>query len=176
MSNDRWVNGYCMATLALFLLVEGTASFGQQLPPEVARWGYADTIFVNGKVVSMDDKSPSTQVGSIYQAIAVKGDRIMKLGSDAQIRPMAGPDSRVFDLKGRTLLPGIVEPHSHIYGAAVRFLDRFGFTYPPKGIIVRAQADLDLEKNPGHYARYHPGSRQEGQSWRLGGAGNGASS
>ena len=146
MSNDRWVNGYCMATLALFLLVEGTASFGQQLPPEVARWGYADTIFVNGKVVSMDDKSPSTQVGSIYQAIAVKGDRIMKLGSDAQIRPMAGPDSRVFDLKGRTLLPGIVEPHSHIYGAAVRFLDRFGFTYPPKGIIVRAQADLDLEK------------------------------
>ena len=58
MSNDRWVNGYCMATLALFLLVEGTASFGQQLPPEVARWGYADTIFVNGKVVSMDDKSP----------------------------------------------------------------------------------------------------------------------
>ena len=90
MSNDRWVNGYCMATLALFLLVEGTASFAQQLPPEVARWGYADTIFVNGKVVSMDDKSPSTQVGSIYQAIAVKGDRIMKLGSDAQIRPMAG--------------------------------------------------------------------------------------
>ena len=75
MSSDRWVGGYFVVTLALFLFFEGTASFAQQLPPEVARWGYADTLFVNGKVVSMDDKSTSTQVGSIYQAIAFKDDR-----------------------------------------------------------------------------------------------------
>ena len=43
-------------------------------------------------------------------------------------------------------MPGIVEPHSHIYGRATGYLGRFGFTYPPDGIIVRAQADRDLEK------------------------------
>ena len=133
MNTYRFFSGYFMVTLALFLFFEGTASFAQQLPPEVARWGYADTLFVNGKVVSMDDKSSSTQVGSIYQAIAVKGDKIMKLGSDAEVRRVAGPDTRVFDLKGRTLLPGIVEPHSHIYGGAVRFFGPIWLHLPSQG-------------------------------------------
>ena len=60
-----------------------------QLPPEVAQAGYADTIFVNGKIVSMDDVSSSTEVGNIYQALAVKEDRIMKLGTSDQIRALA---------------------------------------------------------------------------------------
>ena len=58
--------------IAAVLLLQATNSLAQ-LPPEVARYGYADTIFINGKVVSMDDKSSSTRVGNIYQAIAVKG-------------------------------------------------------------------------------------------------------
>ena len=37
--------------------------------------GYADTIFINGKVVSMDDGSPSAEVGNIYQAITAEGKR-----------------------------------------------------------------------------------------------------
>ena len=117
-----------------------------QLAPEVARQGYADTIFVNGKIVSMDDASASTDVGNVYQAIAVKGDKIMKLGSNAEVRAMAGPETKVFDLRGRTLLPAIVEPHSHIFGSITEYLDRFGFKYPPNGIIVTRTADRDLEK------------------------------
>jgi len=135
-----------LATLGLFLGFQGTDLLAQQIPPEVARFGYADTIFFNGKVVSMEDKSTSTEVGRTYQALAVKNDRIMKLGESRAVRALAGPDTRVFDLKGKTLIPGIVEPHSHIYGRAVQYLDRFGFKYPPNGIIVRAQADTDLEK------------------------------
>ncbi len=84
MHSNRFVGGFFVVTLALFLFFEGTASFAQQLPPEVARWGYDDTVFFNGQVVSMDDKSTSTQVGNTYQAIAVKGDKIMMLGSDAE--------------------------------------------------------------------------------------------
>ncbi len=118
-----------------------------QLPPEVARSGYADTIFVNGKIVSMDDVSKSTEVGNIYQALAVKGDRIMKLGTGDQIRALAGPDTRVLDLKGRTLLPGIVEPHSHIYGGVIRHLERLGFKYPPDGVLMATtQAERSLEE------------------------------
>ena len=118
----------------------------QAIPPEVARFGYADTIFINGKVVSMDDKSNSTQVGNVYQALAVKGDKIVKLGGNQDVRALAGPDTRVLDLKGRTLIPGIIEPHMHIYGEAVQHLERFGFTYPPNGVIVNMQAEEDLEK------------------------------
>jgi len=130
---------------ALLFLFQLSSAFGQ-LAPEVAKFGYADTIFVNGKIVSMDDRSSSANVGNIYQGVAVKGDAIVKLGTSAEVRALAGPDTKILDLKGRTLIPGIVEPHSHIYGAAIQYLDRFGFKYPPDGIIVSMQADRDLEK------------------------------
>ena len=78
------------------LLLQLPPAFGQ-LPPEVAEFGYADTIFINGKIVSMDDISNSTEVGNIYQALAVKRDRIMKLGTSAQIRALAGPDTTSYD-------------------------------------------------------------------------------
>ena len=130
---------------ALLFLFQLSSAFGQ-LAPEVAKFGYADTIFVNGKIVSMDDWSSSANPGSIYQGVAVKGDAIVKLGTSAEVRALAGPDTKILDLKGRTLIPGIVEPHSHIYGAAIQYLDRFGFKYPPDGIIVSMQADRSLEK------------------------------
>ncbi|MBI2821826.1 MAG: amidohydrolase family protein [Acidobacteria bacterium] len=133
---------------AVFVLFQLSSLFGQ-LPPEVAKYGYADTIFLNGKIVSMDDVSNSTEVGRIYQALAVKGDKIVKLGGNDEVRTLAGPDTRIYDLKGRTMLPGIVEPHSHIYGGVTRYLARFGFKYPPNGIIVTAQADRSLEKTQG---------------------------
>jgi predicted amidohydrolase YtcJ len=119
----------------------------QALPPEVARFGYPETVFVNGRIVSMDDTSASTEVGNIYEALAVKGDKIVKLGTTAEVKAIAGPDTTIYDLKGRTMLPGIVEPHSHIYGGAVRYLDRLGIKYPPDGIEVVAQATDDLEES-----------------------------
>ena len=123
----------------------------QQLPELVSRHGYAETIFINGKVVSMDDQSTSTQVGTTYQAIAVKAEKIMKLGTTEEIRSVAGPDTQVFDLEGRTLIPGIIEPHSHMYGRAVQMLDRLGFKYPPEGVyLTQATADPNnLEKTQG---------------------------
>ena len=103
-------------TLGVILVAQATTSLAQ-VPVEVARQGYADTLFVNGNIVSMDDVSTSTEVGSVYQAIAVKDTRIMKLGNDQEVRALAGPDTRIHDLKGRTLIPGIIEPHMYIYSA-----------------------------------------------------------
>jgi len=132
---------------ALLLFFQLSSAFAQ-LPPEVAQFGYPETVFLNGKVVSMDDASRSTNVGSIYQAVAVKEDKILKLGTTEQVRALVGPDTQVFDLKGRTLIPGIIEPHSHMYGRAVQLLDRLGFKYPPEGVyFTSAQAHpTDLEK------------------------------
>ncbi len=138
--------GAVLASAVLLLLPHSAAL--AQVPPEVAQQGYADTIFVNGKVVSMDDRSISDSVGNIYQAIAVKGDRIMKLGTNSQVRAMAGPNTTVLDLGGKTLIPGIIESHSHMYGGAVQHLGRLGFKYPPEGVyFTSAQAHpTDLEQ------------------------------
>ncbi|MBI2822320.1 MAG: amidohydrolase family protein [Acidobacteria bacterium] len=147
MKDQRCTSRYFRLWLAGALLVLFQLSYGlAQLAPEVARFGYADTVFINGKIVSMDDASTSTNVGRVYQAIAVKGDKIVKLGNNEEVRALAGPDTKVFDLKGRTLLPGIVEPHNHLYGGVPRYLDKFGFKFPPNGIMVEAQADRQLEK------------------------------
>ena len=80
------------------------------------------------------------------KAIAVKGDKIMKLGTTDEVKAMAGRKTKVFDLKGRTLIPGIIESHQHIYGGATRYAERFGLKWPPNGIEVRVVADKDLEK------------------------------
>ena len=58
--------------LVWILLLQLGVSRGQGIPVEVEDMGYADTIFVNGKVASMDDASSSTSPGHIYQAVAVK--------------------------------------------------------------------------------------------------------
>ena len=138
-----------LSAIALVFFGTGIA-YSQQLPPEVEQMGYADSIFINGKVVSMDDASISTSPGSIYQAIAVKNDKIMKLGTSDEVRALAGARiTTVYDLKGRTLIPGIIEPHQHIYGSVIRYADRFGLKFPPRGINVSATADKDLEKTRG---------------------------
>ena len=115
------------ASLATTILLAsvGTAQ-PQDLPELVKRQGYADTIFVNGKIVSMDDTSISSEPGTVYQALAVKRDSIMKLGTNAEVRALATDFTIVYDLNGRTMIPGIIETHSHIYGAALSYLDRFG--------------------------------------------------
>lgn len=65
-------------------------------------------IFVGGKVVTVDDQF------SIRQAVAVEGERIVATGTDSEIRALAGPRTEVVDLKGRTVLPGLIDNHNHL--------------------------------------------------------------
>ncbi len=71
-----------------------------QVSPDVAEHGYAETIFVNGKIVSMDDYSASASTGSVYQAVAIKRDVIIKLGTNAAVRALEGPDTQVLEDRG----------------------------------------------------------------------------
>jgi predicted amidohydrolase YtcJ len=70
-----------------------------------------DVILVNGKVVTVDDYF------SISEAVAIRGDRILAVGSDEEIRALAGGDSEVLDLGGRTVLPGLIDNHNHVIRA-----------------------------------------------------------
>ncbi len=73
----------------------------------------ADLILFNGKVITVDPQD------HIFQAVAVKGDRILAVGSDLEILPLAGPGCKKIDLKGKTVTPGLIDSHYHLmyYGA-----------------------------------------------------------
>ena len=70
----------------------------------------ADSIFVNGKVITMDDSSPKTR---IVQAFAIKDGRFIAAGSNGDAMRFKGHDTRVVDLLGRTVLPGLSDGHFH---------------------------------------------------------------
>jgi predicted amidohydrolase YtcJ len=83
-----------------------------QVPNKVLH--YADTIVINGKIVSMDNKEMlSADPGSVYQAMAIRDGVILDLGTNDYIRTLAGPDTRVMDVKGKTIIPGLIETHVH---------------------------------------------------------------
>src|ERR1700720_2915821 len=74
-----------------------------------------DTIMVNGKVVTVDGQF------SIRQAIAIHDGRIVALGSTADVQALAGPATRIIDLQGRTVIPGLIDSHIHAIRAALSF-------------------------------------------------------
>src|SRR5262249_29361821 len=75
----------------------------------------ADTILVNGKVVTVDGQF------SIREALAIRDDRIVGAGTTADIKTLAGPRPRVIDLQGRTVIPGLIDSHLHAIRAALSF-------------------------------------------------------
>ena len=67
----------------------------------------ADTVLYNGKIVTVDEQF------SVAEAVAVRGDRIQAVGSDAEVLALAGPDTVRIDLKGKTVTPGLINTHVH---------------------------------------------------------------
>jgi predicted amidohydrolase YtcJ len=88
------------------------------IPVQVIAW--ADTVLLNGKIVSMDNDGVNTDPGQIFQAMAVRDDEVLALGTNADIEAMAGPDTIRINLQGRTVIPGLIDTHSHLFEYASR--------------------------------------------------------
>ncbi len=73
----------------------------------------ADLILHNGKVVTVDRDF------AIRQALAVRGDRLMRVGTDEEVLSTKGPKTKVIDLAGKVVLPGLIDSHTHPTGAAM---------------------------------------------------------
>jgi len=77
----------------------------------------ADFILRNAKVATVDAKF------SLAQAIAVRGDKILAVGSNADIAKLAGPNTRIVDAKHRLVIPGLMDSHTHPSGASLYEFD-----------------------------------------------------
>lgn len=124
----------------------------------------AEMIIVNARVLTMDAAVPRAE------AVALAGGRILAVGSRTEVQAFAGPETRVIDAGGRTLLPGFVESHLHIGlgGAELAHL-QLGHVHGLDGLRAAfasfAAANPDkplLMAQGGHYAMLdHPMTRAD---------------
>src|SRR5690349_11940324 len=82
----------------------------------------AELIVTNARVHTVDDAHP------LAQAFAVRDGRVAFVGDVAGALALKGPDTRVLDLGGKTVIPGMVDAHGHLLGlgAALRTVDLTG--------------------------------------------------
>src|SRR5258707_8740937 len=104
----------------------------------------ADTVLVNGKILTVDNQF------STREAIAIRDAKIISVGSTVEVRKLAGPQTRVIDLQGRTVIPGLIDSHMH----AIRAGQAFGSEVNWVGAATLAEAlgrihEASLKKKPG---------------------------
>jgi predicted amidohydrolase YtcJ len=93
-----------LTTLLAILTLQASLAYGQRssIPPELIH--YADFVFYNGQVLTADADRDFT----VAEAVAVRGNRILALGSSRDMLRLAGPATRRVDLRGRSLTPGFI--------------------------------------------------------------------
>jgi predicted amidohydrolase YtcJ len=79
--------------------------------------GSADLVLRNGRIITMDNRWPQVS------ALAVKGDRILAIGSDRDMLCYTGMETQVIDLKGMLTIPGFIEGHGHFYSLGASLVE-----------------------------------------------------
>jgi len=118
----------------------------------------ADLVIINGKIVTVDKKF------SIVQAVATKDGKIIAVGKNEDIKELAGKNTKVLDLKGKTVLPGINDSHIH----AVAYWG----TRPPLAVDIgfpTVRSISDIVKAVGEKVKtLQPGEWIQGWGWDEG--------
>ncbi len=127
---------------ALFILLS-ILLFG--LSPTTSKIEPADLVFTNGNIYTANEKQPRAE------AVAVKGDRIVFVGSNADAKKFAGATTRIVDLHGATTVPGMTDAHQHLEGVGFRemTLNLEGITNL-QDFLARVKARVDQAK-PGEW-------------------------
>ena len=111
----------------------------------------ADIVFKNGNVYTASDKSPRAE------AIAVKADRIVFVGTNVDAQQHVGENTRIVDLKGKTVLPGFTDSHQHLSGVGLREMTlNLEGTTSLADFLAKVKARVDQAK---------PGEWVTGRGW-----------
>ena len=109
--------------LTTFVLILFAGTLGAQQPAP-------DLILSNGKIITVDERF------RIAQAVAIQGDRIVAVGTNQDMARLAGTNTRRIDLKGRAVIPGLIDNHMHLLRAGETWLREVRFD----GVDSRKQA------------------------------------
>lgn len=109
------------------------------------KYGAADLVLRGGKIATVDKDF------SIKEAVAVRGDKIVFVGSNKEVASYIGSKTEVIELDGKLVLPGLIDAHAHLasYGAALENLDLTGTTSYQQ--IVDIVATKVKTVNPGEW-------------------------
>ena len=106
----------------------------------------ADSVYRNGKIYTVNEDF------TVVSAIAGKGDRLVYVGDEAGVEAYIGADTKVVDLGGKTVIPGLVAGHMHVTGLGSSLMNLDCFWMPKQTI-------LDLVKAAAEQAEPVSGSR-----------------
>jgi predicted amidohydrolase YtcJ len=112
-----------MPTRRRFLSAASSLAFPQFLRPSSAANGplsgdnpmTADLILHHGLITTLDRTNPTAS------AVAIKDGRFLAVGGDREIMALAGPDTKIVDLKGKRVLPGLIDNHTHVVRGGLNF-------------------------------------------------------
>ncbi len=102
---------------------------------------FAETVILNGKVITADSDDPKAV--TIAQAIAIQGDRIMAVGSNEEIRKLVADWTEVIDANGNSVIPGMIDTHNHIYETTTDFA--WVVRSMPELLEIELRADTEQE-------------------------------
>jgi len=124
----------------------------ENLPPEILL--YADSVYINARIVTLDEHEMTSDPGTIAEAMAVRGEIIIALGTDSEMLALAGPETRIVDLKGKTVLPGIVESHVHPMSESERFArEQYNLRMTPEGYVLMMEIGATPDDTMARVAR-----------------------
>ena len=109
-----------LASSSLTLTVCGISAYAQE---------EADTIYRGGPILTIDDKQP------IVEAVAVRDGRILAVGNTDSVLAHRGDSTEIFDLAGRTMVPGFVDSHGHVVMGGLQALSA-NLLAPPDGEVT----------------------------------------
>jgi predicted amidohydrolase YtcJ len=98
------------------LAVFGAGMWFASAAPAAAQQGdfnAPDLVLINGKVLTLDEQS------TVTEAVAVREGKILATGSSASIKSLAGARTRVLDVSGKTVIPGLIDTHAHFKAAGL---------------------------------------------------------
>jgi predicted amidohydrolase YtcJ len=124
-----------LALSSALVAQSSVAQQGSNAPP--------DAIFYNGKIITVDTAF------TIQQAFALRGEQYIAVGTDAAIRALAGANTRLVDLRGSAVIPGLTDNHDHLYNSAkvMRGIDLVGATSTAE--VVRRLREGFAKAKPG---------------------------
>jgi hypothetical protein len=152
MKQNKIIPGIKETAMILVVLLWTSNLFAQGVPSVLVK--YPDTIFMNAVIVTLNNHELNADPGSIVQAMAVRDNVIVALGSEQEIMALVGPNTEVVNLQGKMVLPGIVESHTHPMDKTESLArEKFGLRSTPTGFDLRLEVAATSDETMAKVAR-----------------------